>query len=70
MNHGREKFYFILRLDAGWQADGSATRWLGNWHDSRLKFTSHIHERVPECRDSDPRVDANAWTETWTSSTN
>ncbi len=27
-----------------------ATRWLGVWLDSQLKFTSHINERVKKAR--------------------
>ena len=36
--------------------DKEATRWLGVWLDSQLKFTSHINERIPRARNAEIQV--------------
>ena len=33
-----------------------ATRWLGVWLDSQLKFTSHINEQVRRARTAEPQI--------------
>lgn len=33
-----------------------ATRWLGVWLDSQLKFTSHINERVRRARTAEIQI--------------
>ncbi len=38
--------------------DKEATRWLGVWLDSQLKFTSHINERIPRARNAEIQIKA------------
>lgn len=48
-----------MRIRAGSEKlalNKEATRWLGNWLNSRPKFASHINERVRRARNAEIRI--------------